>query len=715
MNSGEIKREMLAMEKLVDGGQLFNAIGALRTKPSWQMCGLDSRLASVEYAYSSMLDFYSSSQQDPQQDSIFGHVISELYDIIYQWGDNEALRNASPYIRYRNMNNLALVEAISYVRLYKESKILAEQSAQLDVVPAEMEASVRHLFDVVWSFTPNAELCDIVSDFITDVDVRIEDRGLIVGAVVLAVSQRFIPKYISLLFSLCHIADTTLRSKIIAGLMLCVVRHGDRIWNVGNLRVQWENLIGNIADKRALVVAMMAILKTVQTSDITEKMCTDVAPTILSVKELSDKTKGRQGFTSLHDIDWSEAVMGDKHLKKSIDKLMKWQTEGADIFLSTFSHLKDYQFFREVSNWLMPFDVHNSYLVRALADIPSTFRQSFLKGVTTAPMLCESDKYSVLMSFSYIPQNTRETICEMYTRELEVATEMMDGNMIHGTHNCVADQYIRDLYRLFYIHPRSKEFVNPFESLPDFVEHSCIFRTSFFDDEREAMGDYMGHNAQYAIAKRIYAGISQGYTTAAFLKKMVFCYMAEDDCQAALSLLDRLESIDGETEWVLKMRIKCYHFLRLTDSEARCLNALIAINASDVQLKEQLAACYMAGKQYDKALQLMYEVDYLQPTAQSALSVVDCMLRVGKGVDAGRYVTRINNADVRAATLSAFVQLCAHNISAATDVLLQIGDAIQNIDALIEYRKYQRSFENSNISIQDISFLIDIVLRQRIN
>ena len=703
MNAEEIKTETIALETLVDKGKLYELMAQLRSKNSWLACGTEGKLSAVEFAYSSLLEFYKTERQDPQRDIVYSHVLTDLYDIIYQWADAEAQRNNATSIRYRNQSNLSPDDATSYVDFYFKSKNIYDQMSQPSVVPIEMETSVRNLFNIVWSFAPTGELCDVVSDFIANEQARIEDRILILGALILATSQRFLPRYIAMLFSLCDAPNNIIRSKATAGTMLCVVKHADRIKNESRLWAQWTNMMNDIAYKRNIAVAMMSILKTVQTSDITEKMLTDVAPTILSVKERSNKT-------SLHDIDWDEMMGDNQHLKKSLDKLMKWQMEGADVFLSTFSHLKDYQFFRELSNWLMPFDECNSYLVRALDDIPESYRKPFVSGVKIAPILCESDKYSVLMSFSFIPVNARENICEMYTRELEAAAEVHEGELSNGTHTCIVDQYIRDLYRIFYVHPRRKEFVNPFEALPQFLSDSQIFRLSFYDDEREAMADYMGHQAQYAMAKRIYQGVKHEEEQVQYIKKLIFCYMAEDDCQQALQLLMHLDELNGQTAWSLKMQARCYRFLSLTNNEAQCLRTLISLDSGNIELKQQLSQCYISAQQYAQALQLLYEIDYLQPTAETAYQVANCMLRVGKGADAQRYVTRTDSSNTQHQTTTAYVHLCTHNIELAIASLTQAGKQTQ-IDATTDFQTYRLSFEANNISLHDLKFLVDVVAK----
>ena len=151
--------------------------------------------------------------------------------------------------------------------------------------------------------------------------------------------------------------------------------------------------------------------------------------------------------------------------------------------------------------------------------------------------------------------------------------------------------------------------------------------------------------------------------------------------------------------------------MHITNYEIDNLNTLITLQPNDIQLKQQLANCYISSKQYGNALQLMYEVDYLSPTTESAMQVAHCMLYTGKGADAIRYTTRDENIKNSNLVIAAFVSLCSHNTSKAIEQLSKYKN-INNIDTLAEYEKYQLSFEANNISIHDLKFVIDIATQQ---
>lgn len=61
--------------------------------------------------------------------------------------------------------------------------------------------------------------------------------------------------------------------------------------------------------------------------------------------------------------DWADAIeksgLGDK-----LREMNELQLEGADVYMSTFSQLKSYPFFRDISNWFYPFDKQQSDVIK---------------------------------------------------------------------------------------------------------------------------------------------------------------------------------------------------------------------------------------------------------------------------------------------------------------------------------------------------------------
>ena len=86
---------------------------------------------------------------------------------------------------------------------------------------------------------------------------------------------------------------------------------------------------------------------------------------------------------------WEKALMDDEGVSAKLREFGDMQMQGADVYMSTFSSMKGYSFFNEISNWFMPFDVKQSDVARQMADMPDV-----LRFFAESTHICSSDKYS---------------------------------------------------------------------------------------------------------------------------------------------------------------------------------------------------------------------------------------------------------------------------------------------------------------------------------
>ena len=72
--------------------------------------------------------------------------------------------------------------------------------------------------------------------------------------------------------------------------------------------------------------------------------------------------------------------------------------------MSTFSNLKGYPFFRDIPNWFLPFDTDSQDVARIL----ESSAQDLGEIISLSPMICDSDKYSIVFSLEHIIPSTRQ-------------------------------------------------------------------------------------------------------------------------------------------------------------------------------------------------------------------------------------------------------------------------------------------------------------------
>ena len=148
-------------------------------------------------------------------------------------------------------------------------------------------------------------------------------------------------------------------------------------------------------------------------------------------------------------------------LEESLQKMADMHKAGSDIYFGGFAQMKFFDFFKDMSNWFVPFYVQHPYMARWKDN--HKVNKIMEKIVPDIP-LCNSDKYSFLFAFSQvmarIPQSMRELLDNgsgiddvMYSID---PTEKNNAVYMRRT-------YLQDLYRFFKIFPRRKEFRNIFD------------------------------------------------------------------------------------------------------------------------------------------------------------------------------------------------------------------------------------------------------------
>ena len=99
---------------------------------------------------------------------------------------------------------------------------------------------------------------------------------------------------------------------------------------------------------------------------ITRKLQDEIIPEML---KLSPKLSKKINLNELTPEDLTgnemnpewESFFSDSTLGKKMVEFGELQQEGADVMHSTFVHLKNFPFFHELSNWLLPFTIEHSY------------------------------------------------------------------------------------------------------------------------------------------------------------------------------------------------------------------------------------------------------------------------------------------------------------------------------------------------------------------
>ncbi|MDE6670074.1 MAG: tetratricopeptide repeat protein [Muribaculaceae bacterium] len=439
---------------------------------------------------------------------------------------------------------------------------------------------------------------------------------------------------------LIDVAENTLSSKLAAralpGVIFVLRKYAGRLSSdtaLAQRLILWNDSLIMFCRLRSLV---KALLRTRDTDRVADKMRQELIPEIM---KLSPEIMRRmRDFSAEADIsqfeenpEWHDAL-SKSGLTRQLEELSEMQSEGADVMMVAFSNLKGFPFFRKVSNWLLPFTVDNPVSAPVMNTIPEIMRLTLL----SQKMICNSDKFSFVLSLQQMPEAQKSAIFSQLGSQFEQIKEQIDENASPFVTDADFDSelsvFLRDLYRLYKLFPRRKEFYDPFASPLSFLQLPFIGELLKNDEIVELAAEFYFAHGYYKDALQyllnLYDNDSQ---RTAVLEKIAFCYQSLSQLDNALVWYERALLTNGESLWLLKKLAHCYKAIGDFEKAANYYSRALERQPDDMTLLLNTGhALYETGK-LDNALKLYYKALYLHPDSLNPLRAIAwCEMALGK-------------------------------------------------------------------------------------
>ena len=322
------------------------------------------------------------------------------------------------------------------------------------------------------------------------------------------------------------------------------------------------------------------------------------------------------------------------------------QMKGADIFMTSFSSLKSFPFFSELTNWFIPFFPHHPQLLSSSSGEDLADNQKLFDLLLKTPVLCNSDKYSFCFSMQTIPSEYKKMMFDNLSAEFDQLLEAESEDEIISYDKkaeAISGQYIRDLYRFFKLHPQREGFEDIFSWTFDFHNKS-VFR-DLLQEEHQLLRNiaefYFAKN-YYQDAAEIYELLLKELEEAELNQKLAYCYQKLDRYELALSYYLKADLFDQNRTWNLKKIALCYRHLKKPDLALEYYLQSIALEPDNLAIHISIGHCRMELKQYEEALKTYFKVEYLSPGNKKIWRPIGwCSLLVGKKQQSEQYFTKL--------------------------------------------------------------------------
>ena len=581
---------------------------------AWEISDEISRL---EDSYKLMLNYATQGVDDPSRSVLYNNIVNDVRLLLDRVA-RQRLAVEEPTLYFNTLRCVQLRQNESIASLLDEYYKISDKASIYNMIVSDelnsqsqdsFEAKERlekQIFNRIWVTFPfkNIDEETLISLFNSN-NVSQHFQELIVSALLMGLIEYYDPRKLKILLVAYKSDYQEVSVKALVAILLTMYMYSNRIND--------EKLLNHIAaikedDKwnSDVKTAYIELVRTRDTERISKKMQDELIPEMLKLrpdiyKKINDSTAMIDMSSIEENPEWEE-MLQKSGITDKIKELSQLQEEGSDVFMSTFSHLKTFPFFSEISNWFMPFSLDHSLVKRTLGSDVSVIGDI----IDNAPFLCNSDKYSFLLSLGSIPQHQRQLMLSQFEQQREaisgVGMSMMSLTQ-PGQRKNLINKYLQDLYRFFKLYRRKGEFFDLFAQQINLVNIPMLSDDLDDVDTLMLVAEFYFRRKYYSEALDVYKSISEKVPPSAqIFQKIGYCYHQLGNIKSALTYYEQAELLNAESLWTLRRIAACYRSLNNPKMALSYYERIAKEKSDDLNVAMNIGHCYLELGEYNEAI-----------------------------------------------------------------------------------------------------------------
>ncbi|HZM12860.1 MAG TPA: tetratricopeptide repeat protein, partial [Bacteroidales bacterium] len=417
--------------------------------------------------------------------------------------------------------------------------------------------------------------------------------------------------------------------------------------------------------------------------------------------------------------DWSDMFKDSEEMFKTMEELTNLQMEGSDVYMSAFSGLKKFDFFRELRNWFIPFYPDHEAVDAIFRDeILGPGINELAEALYKTPFICNSDKFSLILNMKFLPAEQKNMMLKVFRMELEGLEQMKydsaltDPSAVFRTN---LTQYIHDLYRFY----KLSDYKNEFDDL--FMSRLDIYNSLFYRDvcgttaDNRSLADYFFGKEYYDDALALYLSVIKSVSDDAELhEKAGYCYQKAGEYEKALDKYTMASIIDPKT-WTLRKIGLCLRKLNRNHEALNIYLRALKSEPDDLTSILMTAHCFLDTGNYEEALKYYFRIEYQDPGNVKVLRPIAwCYLMTGKFNEAERYFERLAEAGLTPHDLinMGHLALCKANPRKASEYYINaLESGKMTVETFINiFNDDTPALTANGVNPEDLPIVIDFVL-----
>ncbi len=628
--------------------------------------GLRDEFAELRMTYRNILKYTVEGIQDPERQKVYSKLLQNILRLNDKIKQDILARHSGWYtysVRAREQNEERLrggtiIQSVDDL-VFKSRLDDLLASAEIGKTDPDGETSRETermsgiIFNHLWLTDYYGEAEESLMDLLIGSDrFAWHEIASFVSAVTLSSLRLWDPGKIRLLSRLTTDVTPHVAERAVTGLIFSLHYYDDRLTLYPEVMKMIRELAenGNFRDRCRIVV--LQAIRSRYTEKLTRRMNEEILPKVVKLKPrieekldldriLGDNPEEGQ------NPDWSEMFSGSEEMFKTMEELTNLQMEGSDVYMSAFSGLKQFDFFREMRNWFIPFypdheAVDSVYKDEILGPAINELAEALYK----TPFICNSDKYSLILNMKYLPAEQKSMMLKVFRMELEgleqmkYDSELTDPSALFRT---TVTQYVHDLYRFFKLSGFRNEFDDFFTGRLD-IYNSVFYRETCGSAANDrSLADYFFSKEYYEDALALYLTILKTVSDDAELfEKAGYCYQKAGEFEKALEKYSRAIIIEART-WTLRKTGLCLRKLGRPAEALESYRRALLNEPDDLNTILMTAHCCLDTGNYEEALKHYFRIEYEKPGNSKVLRPIAwCYIVTGKYSEAEKYFERLS-------------------------------------------------------------------------
>lgn len=732
MTESEIRKYKTNITSLLKNARLYEAFAEfdklLNTNPNWE---ISEDLSKLQMSYKYMLMYMAQGTADPQKEQIYNNILLSLYGLldrychhlmlIYSHSQYYAIRqdfsksNARIAIMLEQYN----AECQKY-QLYLDVPENNTDKKQLAELKHNVEKTETKLFNYIWtSYRPDTGELESLKNFLYKPDVSDEVKSLLISAIFLNLNNSYDENLLLLLFDLYLLYNNN--DELAIRLMCCIFLLLHKYNDIAILSTPIKNHILTLKDDSnfndALELIILQFIKSCDTDKLTKMMQEEFLPGLMNASSGFMKNLKKQKI-DLNDIteiesnpEWEEFLEKSGFANK-IKELNEIQMDGGDVFLGTFSKLKTFPFFHDVSNWFVPFSTnHSAIMASSIAD-----NKLIMNIISNARFLCDSDRFSFCLSIDSIPATQKEAMLTQFDAQNEMLDEIKQVETIDTKTPLkqIIANYMQDLYRFFNLYNRRTEFDNPFTG--NILNTSILNHVILKSDNLILIGEYYLKRKYYNLALTFFLKeieVADNYQPN-IIQKIGFCYQNLKMYDKAITYYSKYDLFDNTNLWNIKHIAASFKAAGNIEKALEYYRKAESIASDNLSVCLNIGHCLLELNKVDDALKYYFKVNYLKPSDNKTLRPIAwCLFLQKKFIQSEEYYNKILASSPTAEDYMNYghLKLVQNNIK---DAINAYAECVKLSGK--DFSKFASDFNNDSkylsangIASHDMALILDIV------